>query len=199
MSTTESTTDDPKKRLSDRLNEWVAITVVVISVFMAISNVKDGNIGQNMALAKADAVDAWNEYQAGRIKLHVDEDMLAQLTPERLRNTVFLTDCMSPVTGFEALFKTGDQTVPSQDITEPSVRSASSRCSVPTSKLVQAVTHVQRDPAQVRFEAQLESSQQPSPAEVPQAGVTEAPASPPSAADPRLRFRRSGMYRAEWP
>ena len=80
MTTTESTADDPKKKLlSDRLNEWVAITVVIISVFMAISNVKDGNIGQNMALAKADAVDAWNEYQAGRIKLHMDEDMLAQL------------------------------------------------------------------------------------------------------------------------
>lgn len=29
------------------------------------------------------------------------EDMLAQLKPDRLRNTVFLTDCMSPVTGFE--------------------------------------------------------------------------------------------------
>ncbi len=30
------------------------------------------------------------------------EDMLAQLDAARLRNTVFLTDCMSPVTGFEA-------------------------------------------------------------------------------------------------
>jgi hypothetical protein len=72
-------TADPKKSLSNRLNEWVAITVVIISVFMALTNVKDGNIGQNMALAKSDSVDAWNEYQAGRIKLHTDEDMLAQL------------------------------------------------------------------------------------------------------------------------
>ncbi len=77
MSTTENA--DPKKGLADRLNEWVAITVVIISVFMAVTGVKDGNIGQNMALAKADAVDSWNEYQAGRIKLHVDEDMQAQL------------------------------------------------------------------------------------------------------------------------
>ncbi len=29
------------------------------------------------------------------------EDMLAQMTASRLRNTVFLTDCMSPVAGFE--------------------------------------------------------------------------------------------------
>jgi hypothetical protein len=28
--------------------------------------------------------------------------MLAQLPAERLRQTVLLTDCMSPVTGFEA-------------------------------------------------------------------------------------------------
>ena len=52
---------------------------MAISVFMAVTNVKDDNIGQNMALEKADAVDSWNEYQAGRIKLHTDEDMLAQL------------------------------------------------------------------------------------------------------------------------
>jgi hypothetical protein len=70
---------DLKKALAERLNQWVAITVVILSVFMAVTNVKDGNIGQNMALAKADAVDAWNEYQAGRIKLHVDEDALATL------------------------------------------------------------------------------------------------------------------------
>jgi hypothetical protein len=76
---TATETIDPRRALADRLNQWVAVTVVVISVFMALTNVKDGNIGQNMALAKADAVDSWNEYQAGRIKLHLDEDMLAQL------------------------------------------------------------------------------------------------------------------------
>ena len=77
MSTTEQS--DLQKLLSDRLNQWVAVTVVVISVFMALTNVKGGNIGQNMALAKADAVDSWAEYQAGRIKLHMDEDILATL------------------------------------------------------------------------------------------------------------------------
>jgi nicotinamidase-related amidase len=30
------------------------------------------------------------------------QDMLQQMPPARLRNTVFLTDCMSPVPGFEA-------------------------------------------------------------------------------------------------
>jgi ABC-type phosphate transport system auxiliary subunit len=48
-------------------------------VLMAVSNIKDGNIGQAMQKAKADAVDAWSEYQASRVKLHVDENGLAQL------------------------------------------------------------------------------------------------------------------------
>src|SRR4029077_5453337 len=48
-------------------------------VFMAVSNIKDNNIGQAMQKAKADAVDSWAEYQASRLKLHVDENGLAQL------------------------------------------------------------------------------------------------------------------------
>lgn len=64
---------------NERLNNLVAITVVVISVFMAVSNVKSGNIGQNMALAKADAVDTWSEYQASKLKLHLAENSLSQL------------------------------------------------------------------------------------------------------------------------
>lgn len=61
------------------LNNWVAITVVILSVFTAVCNIKDNNIGQAMAKAKADAVDSWAEYQAARLKLHVDENSLSQL------------------------------------------------------------------------------------------------------------------------
>ena len=56
-----------------RLNRLVAITVVVLSVFMGLGNIKDGNIVQNMAQAKADSVDRWGEYQATRTKIHIDE------------------------------------------------------------------------------------------------------------------------------
>lgn len=54
-----------------RLNRLVAITVVLLSVFMGLGNVKDGNIVQNMAQAKADSVDRWGEYQATRTKSHI--------------------------------------------------------------------------------------------------------------------------------
>ena len=61
------------------LNRLVAVTVVILTVFMAITKVKDDNINQAMQKAKADAVDAWAEYQFARVKLHVDENGLNQL------------------------------------------------------------------------------------------------------------------------
>src|SRR5204863_4519420 len=61
------------------LNRLVAVTVVLLTVFMAITKTKDDNINQAMQKAKADAVDAWAEYQFARVKLHVDENGLNQL------------------------------------------------------------------------------------------------------------------------
>jgi hypothetical protein len=46
------------------LNRFVATTVVILSVAMAISNIKDGNIVQTMQADQASKVDLWNEYQA---------------------------------------------------------------------------------------------------------------------------------------
>src|SRR5262245_20302470 len=46
---------------------------------MAISKIKDDNINQAMQKAQSEAVDAWAEYQAARIKLHVDENGLSTL------------------------------------------------------------------------------------------------------------------------
>jgi hypothetical protein len=56
-----------------RLNRLVAMTVVILSVFMGVSNIKDGNIVQAMAQAQANAIDRWGEYQATRTKTHVAE------------------------------------------------------------------------------------------------------------------------------
>ena len=72
-------TDDFSRADDKRLNNLVAITVVILTVFGAITKVKDDNINQAMQKAKADAVDAWAEYQFARVKLHVDENGLNQL------------------------------------------------------------------------------------------------------------------------
>jgi fructose-bisphosphate aldolase class 1 len=56
-----------------RLNRMVAVTVVLLSVFTGLCNIKDGNIVQAMQQAKADSVDRWGEYQATKTKLHIAE------------------------------------------------------------------------------------------------------------------------------
>jgi len=62
-----------------RLNNLVAVTVVILTVFLAVSKIKDDNIVQAMQKAQSGAVDTWAEYQSSRVKLHVDENGLAQL------------------------------------------------------------------------------------------------------------------------
>ena len=97
---------DVKTESSDkRLNNLVAVTVVILSVFVAVSNIKDNNINQAMQKAKADSVDAWAEYQASRLKLHLDENGLAQL---RLLETAGNFDkalAAKQAAGFEADIK----------------------------------------------------------------------------------------------
>lgn len=55
------------------LNARVAITVVLLSVFMGVSGIKDGNIVQGMQAAQAQSIDLWNEYQATKTKQHIAE------------------------------------------------------------------------------------------------------------------------------
>ena len=54
-----------------KLNRMVAMTVVTLSVFSGLCNIKDGNIVQAMQAAQSASVDRWNEYQASRTKLHL--------------------------------------------------------------------------------------------------------------------------------
>ena len=61
------------------LNRMVAVTVVVLSIFMGTCNIKDGNIVQAMQQAQSDSVDSWNEYQATKTKLHISETSRNQL------------------------------------------------------------------------------------------------------------------------
>jgi len=76
----------PDSEIHDkRLNRFVATTVVILSVSMALVNIKDGNIVQNMAAAQATQVDRWNEYQATRLKLHMEEIAAANGGPAAAR------------------------------------------------------------------------------------------------------------------
>jgi hypothetical protein len=56
----------------------IAVAVAILSAFLAITKVKSDQIVQAMLTSKQDSVDSWNEYQAKRIRLHIDQAMLAQ-------------------------------------------------------------------------------------------------------------------------
>ena len=62
-----------------RLNAAVAILVALTATFMALCNVKDGNIGQGMAEAQAKTVDTWSYYQAKSTKQSLAEATVDQL------------------------------------------------------------------------------------------------------------------------
>ena len=66
-----------------RLNTAVAAVVAVSATFMALCNVKDGNVVQAMAQAQARAVDQWAYYQAKGTKQNLAESMTDQLRIER--------------------------------------------------------------------------------------------------------------------
>ena len=63
----------------NRLNNWVAVSVAILSAFMAVTKVKDDNIVQAMLQTKSDAVDTWNEYQSKKVKQHLAELGLKQV------------------------------------------------------------------------------------------------------------------------
>ncbi|MBK9081688.1 MAG: DUF4337 family protein [Rhizobiales bacterium] len=60
-----------------KLNNMVAITVVILSVFLAFQNVKSGNVAQAIEQTKADTLDKWNQYQAARLKHDLAEVALS--------------------------------------------------------------------------------------------------------------------------
>ena len=63
-----------------RLNACVALMVALVATFMALCNVKDGNICQAMQAAQTKAVDQWSYYQAKSTK-----QLIAENSAEMLR------------------------------------------------------------------------------------------------------------------
>ena len=88
----ETVTEAVEKARESRLNTIVALFVALAATFMALSNVKDGNIVQAMAQAQANGVDAWSYYQAkgtkqnlaisAREQIELTRDTTPNATPE---------------------------------------------------------------------------------------------------------------------
>ncbi len=83
-----------EKTDSRDMGDWIGITVALLSVFMAVTKVKDDNLVQAMMQAKADAVDTWSEYQAKKIKHHLVEMARTQIEDLALSATGIGKDSM---------------------------------------------------------------------------------------------------------
>ena len=87
----EKITESLENASESRLNAAVAIFVALTATFMALNNVKDGNIVQAMQQAQANGVDAWTYYQAKGTKQNLAISAREQV--ELLRDT---TPTMTP-------------------------------------------------------------------------------------------------------
>src|SRR5262249_48266007 len=76
----ESPDKDERK---SKLNNLVAISIVILVTFMAVTKVKDDNIVQAMLQLKSDAVDTWAQFQAKRIRRSLMETSRDQATALR--------------------------------------------------------------------------------------------------------------------
>src|SRR5215471_19194095 len=65
------------------LNGLVAVTVAIVATFIAVCNVKDGNIVQAMQQAQASGVDEWSYFQAKGTKLNIAESARDALVLQR--------------------------------------------------------------------------------------------------------------------
>ena len=67
--------DDVQEHAAEsRFNGYIALFVAVVATFMALCNVKDGNVVQAMQQSQAKAVDQWAYYQSKSTKQHIAEN-----------------------------------------------------------------------------------------------------------------------------
>jgi len=79
----QETIERAEKSKKSKLNSAVAVLVAISATFVALCNVKDGNVVQAMAQAQAGAVDQWAYYQSKSTKQHIAETTADQLTVQR--------------------------------------------------------------------------------------------------------------------
>lgn len=92
ISETISEAVDSAGESDSALNSVIALLVALIATFMAICNIKDGNIVQTMSQEQAKAVDSWSYYQSKSMKQNLAESVLDQLTFQKESTAGEITD-----------------------------------------------------------------------------------------------------------
>src|SRR6185369_16130805 len=84
MSDISETIQEPLERAGkNAINSKVALFVAITATFMALCNVKDGNIVQAMSQAQAHAVSAWSYFEAKSTKQAIAANSLELLKLQR--------------------------------------------------------------------------------------------------------------------
>ena len=73
-----------------RINSRVALLVALSATFMAICNIKDGNIVQAMSQAQAHSIDTWSYFQAKSTKQSIAENTLELLKMQKAPGSEYL-------------------------------------------------------------------------------------------------------------
>lgn len=81
---TETIQESVENAGKNSINSKVALFVAITATFMALCNVKDGNIVQSMSQAQAHAIDAWSYFQAKSTKQSIAENTLELLNVQNL-------------------------------------------------------------------------------------------------------------------
>ena len=81
----EAIQESVEQASKSKINSRVALFVAITATFMALCNVKDGNIVQAMSQAQAHAIDAWSYFQAKSTKQSIAENSLEVI---KLQNTL---------------------------------------------------------------------------------------------------------------
>lgn len=97
--------DSAPKAEDESLNTAISIAVALAGTFMALSNVKDGNVAQAMQDAQARKINEWSYYQAKSTKQHIAEGTMEQLKSLRLlsagASAEVLADLDKKITDFQ--------------------------------------------------------------------------------------------------
>src|SRR3982751_1631669 len=83
----ETVQENVEQSQRSKINSWVAIFVAITATFMALCNVKDGNIVQAMQQAQAESIDAWSYFQAKSTKQTQAENTLEIIKLQNLPGT----------------------------------------------------------------------------------------------------------------
>ena len=103
MSDISDTIQEPLEEAGkSKINSRVALFVAITATFMALCNVKDGNIVQAMDQAQAHSLDAWSYYQAKSTKQSIAENSLELLKLQNNKvNDTIIKNYEAQVTRYE--------------------------------------------------------------------------------------------------